>query len=830
MKKRKGLEKENENKVSVRILHLLSSLLQFSSMKRNTHTKIALCLFSIICAGITHAEFADVDVTHPYFHAIDSLEDAEIVRGYDQGDKRFYKPLNSILRSEVLKVLMLAADIDIVDNGADYFADVPAHEWYAPFVNTAADREIVHGFADGDFHPAAQVSRSEFLKMLVLSFNVPVEEEQVGEEWYDRFYRATGSLRILDNVNASSYQSISRGEVAELIYRAQKVAESDFTKKYVYSGAGTASYYNEGFAGKSTANGEIYDPMDMTAAHRTLPFGTFVKVTHGDNFVIVRVNDRGPYHKQRIIDLSQRAFERLAPITRGVIQVEFEVVSAPSEASVKVPSALQEHLVTETRNEPLPSSISEWLSIDIKKKRETIPVFTETVAHLSSEFFPNATLRRSIPQTIVEGTVFQFSGTAKGYGHKKATIFLQAISDEDGISPEQTHFSGDISGRNFSFPIQFIKAGRYHIGLVFDEEQKSRVEEINVLPMPKERIFTSSDTPFFSPLEVRMIPEEKQVQFDWSSGKFILSKIVFTQEGMKKTLIIEDGLNSLVLDTEFLESFLAGKYMKIELFQALTNNGTFEQQTTNWKSVTTKTFHLVEGFKDTEEDTISVYEFPRFVKTLNPITLEGKLNREGIILADNVYVITPAGTVKKVTLEKRGIDAFRFRFQPEGFGTHILEIVSDKGEVLFNRALYVSEEYVLPIVPWEGASVATESVVGIRHWTNAFRAEHNIEPVSSDLALNAFAQQYAEQMAQDDFISHTSPTGMTFEMRLKRKGFVGDYGENLSFGTDLPLALTGFETSASHRRNLLLQKWTKVGIGFVKNEKGEVYVVQIFGK
>ncbi len=799
-------------------------------MKKNIHTKILLCLFGVLLTTTSHAEFADVDVTHPYFHAIDSLEEEGIVKGYEQGAQRFYKPLNSILRSEVLKVLLLAADIDIVDNGADYFADVPADQWYAPFVNTAADKAIVSGFADGNFHPAAQVSRSEFLKMLVLSFGIPVDDEEVGENWYDRFYRSAGAFRILEDAQLSPYESISRGEVAEMIYRAQKVAESDFTKKYIYWGEGTASYYNEGFAGKTTASGEIYDPTDLTAAHRTLPFGTYLKVSHGDKFVIVRVNDRGPYHKQRIIDLSQSAFERLAPISKGVIPVEFEVVSSPTEETAEVPTELQDHLITETKNEMLPPEVSESVSIDMKKKRETIPLFSETVAHLAPEFFPNALLRRSIPQTIAEGTVFQLSGSAISAGHQKVIVFLQPISDEEGISPEQIHFEGAISGKNFSLPIQFLKAGRYHIGLVFDDEKKSRVEEIEVVPIPKERVFASANTPFFSQIDVRMIPENQKVRFNWSSGESVLSKLVFAQTGKQKTLIIEDGIDSILLDTSFFDSFLAGKYMVIELHQALTNNGTFEQQTTNWKRVTTKTFHLVEGFKDTEEESISVYEFPRFVKTLDPIVLEGKINSSSVKLPDHVYVMTPQGTVKEVILEHRGIDAFRFRFQPEGFGTHILEIVSINGEVLFNRAMYVSEEYVLPIAPWKEANVTTSSVAGIRYWTNALRAKQNISPVNADSDLNVFAQKYAEQMALENFISHTSPTGMTFEMRLKRDGFEGDFGENLSFGTDLKIALTGLENSASHRRNLLLAKWTKVGIGLAKNKEGEVYVVQVFGK
>jgi rare lipoprotein A len=82
----------------------------------------------------------------------------------------------------------------------------------------------------------------------------------------------------------------------------------------------TASFYDEG---TRTASGEPFDPGAMTAAHRTLPFGTVVTVTDTDNgrSVSVRINDRGPYWPGRCIDLTRAAFERLAPASRGVIPV-----------------------------------------------------------------------------------------------------------------------------------------------------------------------------------------------------------------------------------------------------------------------------------------------------------------------------------------------------------------------------------------------------------------------------------------------------------------------------------------------------------------------------
>jgi rare lipoprotein A len=91
---------------------------------------------------------------------------------------------------------------------------------------------------------------------------------------------------------------------------------------------GKASYYDDSLAGKRTASGEIYDPKKLTAAHRTLPFGTRVRVTNlfNDKSVIVRINDRGPFVKSRIIDLSRAAAERLDMIDNGVVEVFIEVI------------------------------------------------------------------------------------------------------------------------------------------------------------------------------------------------------------------------------------------------------------------------------------------------------------------------------------------------------------------------------------------------------------------------------------------------------------------------------------------------------------------------
>lgn len=99
-----------------------------------------------------------------------------------------------------------------------------------------------------------------------------------------------------------------------------------------YDEVGTASWYGPGFAGRTTANGERFNPMALTAAHRTLPIPSVVKVTNLDNGrgVTVRINDRGPFSDDRIIDLSQRAAEVLGMVESGTARVRVQVLQEES--------------------------------------------------------------------------------------------------------------------------------------------------------------------------------------------------------------------------------------------------------------------------------------------------------------------------------------------------------------------------------------------------------------------------------------------------------------------------------------------------------------------
>ncbi|HZT31004.1 MAG TPA: septal ring lytic transglycosylase RlpA family protein [Bryobacteraceae bacterium] len=97
---------------------------------------------------------------------------------------------------------------------------------------------------------------------------------------------------------------------------------------------GIASWYGHPYHGRPAANGEIYDMEKLTAAHRTLPLGTWVRVESLENHktVDVRINDRGPFHEGRVIDLSHAAAKAIDMIGPGTARVRLEVISLPAAA------------------------------------------------------------------------------------------------------------------------------------------------------------------------------------------------------------------------------------------------------------------------------------------------------------------------------------------------------------------------------------------------------------------------------------------------------------------------------------------------------------------
>ena len=120
-------------------------------------------------------------------------------------------------------------------------------------------------------------------------------------------------------IAASVFSATPQGVAHEVASGAASVAQTI---------SGAASWYGPKFHGRQTANGERFNMDALTAAHRTLPFGTKVRVVNPDNgkAVVVRINDRGPYAGHRVIDLSRKAAQSIGLMRKGVGKVKIEVL------------------------------------------------------------------------------------------------------------------------------------------------------------------------------------------------------------------------------------------------------------------------------------------------------------------------------------------------------------------------------------------------------------------------------------------------------------------------------------------------------------------------
>ncbi len=140
----------------------------------------------------------------------------------------------------------------------------------------------------------------------------------------------SGVILVVNCSNSPRYTTGSRN-------RSKPVKKVNSTAKSKKILKGISSYYGEDFHGKLTANGEVYDMYGLTAAHKTLPLNTIVRVTNIENekSLILRINDRGPYVKGRMLDCSYGAALKLGFIGNGTTKVKVEVIELGDDKYMK---------------------------------------------------------------------------------------------------------------------------------------------------------------------------------------------------------------------------------------------------------------------------------------------------------------------------------------------------------------------------------------------------------------------------------------------------------------------------------------------------------------
>lgn len=141
------------------------------------------------------------------------------------------------------------------------------------------------------------------------------------------------------------------------------VSQPTFAQRNDNTQVGAASWYGSKYHGRKTSSGERYNKNEMTAAHKTLPFGTMVRVTNpaNDHSVILRINDRGPFVGKRIIDVSEAAARKLGMHSAGVATVKVEVLDKSEMAAATAEPKPNAYTIQTTANQQKVEELSRKL-------------------------------------------------------------------------------------------------------------------------------------------------------------------------------------------------------------------------------------------------------------------------------------------------------------------------------------------------------------------------------------------------------------------------------------------------------------------------------------
>ena len=159
--------------------------------------------------------FPDIPSTHPKSQAIQYVKEQGIVEGYADGT---YKPDSPINRAEFTKILIGASTHSSSVTGSNCFPDVQ-EQWFAGFVCTAKQHNIIAGHPDGTFHPGDNINTAEAAKILVHTFNLPIPPGLPSDPWYTSYITALSNADALPKSATNPSHLLTRGEMAEMMYK-----------------------------------------------------------------------------------------------------------------------------------------------------------------------------------------------------------------------------------------------------------------------------------------------------------------------------------------------------------------------------------------------------------------------------------------------------------------------------------------------------------------------------------------------------------------------------------------------------------------------------------
>jgi rare lipoprotein A (peptidoglycan hydrolase)/uncharacterized protein YkwD len=747
--------------------------------------------------------FSDVDPYSAYYDATLYLKNKGVIEGYEDGT---FKPTQKVNRAEALKIILLGSQKEIPEPHTPLpFPDTGSGAWYTPYIATGLSLGIVQGYPDGTFKPEQTVNKVESLKMLLKTKNIipptvsltdpplfhdtPITPSTL---WYQPFVFYARQTNIVEPVTVNMFgpaDAMTRGQVAVMMYRLVYIQEHHLDS-FDTSQTGIASYYGSGLEGHGTSSGESFSNNDFSCAHRYLPFNTFLEVINTATGVstVVKVNDRGPYVEKRIVDLSQAAFAAIDKLSHGLTNVKIRNLGV-------IPELTKSYISPETFSDNTNGS-------------------------------PGVVLDHTIPNIFFPNEIYTITGkTAQNTQTVTALIKNKSTKKEILLTT-------NVSNQRFTLPIMLTEEGAYSLNIIPD-----------TLGIGYADLFVTNPSYFENKTFLPNNNSPLTPQIQYANGKTIISfdpngNTIFkihVQQGDQEIIFYVNNASTIEVPYALFSDF---KQETTHLFiEGARSSTSFSiDRYTTWAPSPTISFIPVQHeYEIYQKDAVVLMPYSTTISG-NTLHLTGTAKTT---LEQDVWYTLPSGKVGNVPLSKNTIihpnDSFSFDIPITEQGTYIVEINSTNGEAVFNVPFYTSS--IIPVLPNPRDKISNRNMMTTFHLfqerttmverINQERAKLNIAPLILDINANNLAQARSDDMAMRNYFSHVTPEGNTIEHLKTEYGLNGSIGENLAKDNNTTLALYGLFRSPAHRRLLISETFTKIGIGLSKAMDGQIIVTQI---
>lgn len=725
---------------------------------------------------------------------------------------------NNLFKKLAIKFLLvtfLAGFLNFsINTAAAEFSDVNENTKNREAILYLQEQGVIKGYDDGTFKPRRAVNRAEFLKIIIegslipldISDEVPFPDIDYGE-WYATYVQkafAEGWINGYPDGTFKPDQTINKVEALKILGKAQN---------WPIGSIDLLNYYN------------LFEDIDPSQW-----YAPYIAYARQSQYLEETGSFFSPEALMRRGSISEIIYRTLInEDTTGTVSDTGFDVSDSTEITKPEPATEPE---PEPEPEPKPQP-----QLEPEPEAAFTPVNYGIIAANS---YDNIQLSESIPNTFYKNEVYILRGDITSSTQEKATVILD--SDDKTIHKA---FVGSTINNHFEIPVYFTRSGNYYLGLIPGESGQSKAYEISVLTNIPQSLNTANSLPDpATSLNISFANDQTSVNFNAATNA--LKKITFTQSNNSVTYLHRQNTNSIPIQYSDFAKFGAGQVTYFIDTAYLQSQKPLEISSV-FASSQDKTFTAAEhSFDDINKDEITT----TVADTMNApgnILITGTVKTD---MKNKALVIKPDGFIDEVTLTTTsGTETyfgqtliqnggnFTFNYTPKTSGRYIIEINNKNSEPSLNHPIYIGN--AIPLIPdffdlnqrelFESTLDINQERQNMLKLINQSRLAHGLQSIVLADELNNLAQAHSDDMVKNNYFSHYNLQNQTPDDRRIAMRIKTSVGENLAKDVSVAFAHYGFMRSASHRQNILLPEWTRIGLGITLSE-GHLVIAQEFSE